>query len=237
MTGLEIALLLIGVVFVVGSFFVAERLTPGEVNQLSNMSKDQMNQILDNSFKNAQQQIETKIEEQIDVSVERMQRKMQKDSEAGMASIKEYSDQVMEDVHKTHTEVMFLYSMLTDKEDELKKSVSEAAVLAAQLNRASEQVEELSDEPPKGLFSQAASATSSPAPMQADGLLEDVTPQEALFAESLPPSPEEFLRADKRAEVLKRRKEGVLPVDIARELGIGKGEVQLILGLYEGGSN
>ena len=41
MTGVEIILLLIGAVFMIGSFFVAEKLLPSELNQIARLSENE----------------------------------------------------------------------------------------------------------------------------------------------------------------------------------------------------
>lgn len=46
MTGVEIILLLIGAVFMIGSFFVAEKLSPSELNQIARLSENELNNII-----------------------------------------------------------------------------------------------------------------------------------------------------------------------------------------------
>ena len=62
MTGVEIILLLTGVVFMVGSFFVAEKLSPSELNKIAELSEDELKKIIDRSIADAGVKIEEAIE-------------------------------------------------------------------------------------------------------------------------------------------------------------------------------
>ena len=62
MTGVAWILLLIGVVFMIGSFFVTEKLSPSELNQIAELSEEELKRIIDRGLKNA----ETRIEDAID---------------------------------------------------------------------------------------------------------------------------------------------------------------------------
>ena len=47
MTGVAWILLLIGVVFMIGSFFVTEKLSPSELNQIAELSEEELKRIID----------------------------------------------------------------------------------------------------------------------------------------------------------------------------------------------
>lgn len=55
-----------------------------------------------------------------------------------MMALGDYAVTVCDEIEKNHKEVMFLYSMLTDKEKELKALVSEAEARSAELKKANE---------------------------------------------------------------------------------------------------
>ena len=46
MTGVAWILLLIGVVFMIGSFFVTEKLSPSELNQIAELSEEELKESL-----------------------------------------------------------------------------------------------------------------------------------------------------------------------------------------------
>ena len=70
MTGLEITLLLVGIVFMVGSFLITERLSGSELNKVSELSEDEIRRILERELTSAQQKIDTQIEQSIVNSIE-----------------------------------------------------------------------------------------------------------------------------------------------------------------------
>ena len=65
MTGVAWILLLIGVVFMIGSFFVTEKLSPSELNQIAELSEEELKRIIDRGLKNAETRIEDAIDEQV----------------------------------------------------------------------------------------------------------------------------------------------------------------------------
>ena len=310
MTGLEIALILVGVCFVFGSFMLAEKLTPGELEQLSRLSKDELNKIVEKTFKDAQDRIDETIDERIDENAEKMERKLEEDSNYAIKSISEYVDEVTKSLHDTHTEVTFLYSMMADKEDELKKSVSNAMVLAQKLNKltasaapekpaqntASVSASSASAAPVAKSPAQSAPAAPTAAPAAAQK--ERTTPASESNSSSEPvlnePSVKPFEpsaaaspavpsssakkapettesekpisnarsedtkeafepdvdpktgmvysaadrileRSNSNDEIISRHRMGMSVTDIAREMNLGKGQVQLVLDLFEGG--
>ena len=74
MTGIVFFLLLTGVVFMVGSFFITERLSPSELNKITELSKDELGRIIDGALADAKSKVEESIEAQIDASSEQVER-------------------------------------------------------------------------------------------------------------------------------------------------------------------
>ena len=131
MTGVAWILLLIGVVFMIGSFFVTEKLSPSELNQIAELSEEELKRIIDRGLKNAETRIEDAIDEQVDQSSEKVDRSLEKVTNDKIMAISEYSDTVIESMNKTHNEIMFLYSMLNDKHTELTGMAADLQRLAA----------------------------------------------------------------------------------------------------------
>ena len=123
MVTVEIILILIGVVFLIGSFFVKDKLSQKDVEKIAELSEDEINIIVEKQLNKAEGIIEDKIDEKIDEAQEKTVRAMEKESNEKIMSISEYSDTVLESMNKTHNEIMFLYSMLNDKHKNLKETV------------------------------------------------------------------------------------------------------------------
>ncbi len=71
--------------------------------------------------------IEDMVEGSVENSLDRTERAMERISNEKMSAIGEYSDTVINDIHKNHDEVMFMYDMLNDKHKNLTSVVSEVA--------------------------------------------------------------------------------------------------------------
>lgn len=269
MTGLEITLLLVGIVFMVGSFLITERLSGSELNKVSELSEDEIRRILERELTSAQQKIDTQIEQSIVNSIEqssdRVDRALDKETNQKIMAISEFSDTVMENMNKTHNEIMFLYSMLNDKHatmtehmEELQKLLSEidqkketqdtdlAAALAKFEEHIKEREEELSQEMEAKTadFIEAINAflAEKAAEQEAEQQLPEV---EEISEEQTEEVPEEEAEpeveekeetvqqeSNHNAAILELHRQGASEIEIAKELGLGVGEVKLVLGLF-----
>ena len=140
MTGIEIFLLLAGCVFMVGSFFITEKLSPSELNKIAELSQEQLKRIVDSEIQNAGPRIEEKVDDQIDASSDLVQRALEKETNLKIMAISDYSDIVIENMNKTHNEIVFLYSMLNDKNTELTGMAYDLQRLAADIRNMEETV-------------------------------------------------------------------------------------------------
>ena len=226
MTGVAWILLLIGVVFMIGSFFVMEKLSPSELNQIAELSEEELKRIIDRGLKNAETRIEDAIDEQVDQSSEKVDRSLEKVTNDKIMAISEYSDTVIESMNKTHNEIMFLYSMLNDKHTEL-------TGMAADLQRLAADVRSLEEKAP---LTAPQAASERAAAVSAASAVTPVSVETADKKEEMPET-EETKQEGLHAEILKLKKLGMTEVQIAKKLGIGIGEVRLVNGLYRGESD
>lgn len=238
MTGVAWILLLIGVVFMIGSFFVTEKLSPSELNQIAELSEEELKRIIDRGLKNAETRIEDAIDEQVDQSSEKVDRSLEKVINDKIMAISEYSDTVIESMNKTHNEIMFLYSMLNDKHTELTGMAADLQRLAADV-RSLEEKAPLTAPQAASERAAAVSAASAVTPVSVETA--DTTERETAAApaeqkEEMPET-EETKQEGLHAEILKLKKLGMTEVQIAKKLGIGIGEVRLVNGLYRGESD
>lgn len=226
MTGIEILLLVIGVVFYIASFFITEKLGPGELNKIGELSNGEIQKVMERELKKAVGEIEGKVEEKVEEVLQNSERSMEKECNEKIMAISEFSDTVMESMNKTHNEIMFLYSMLNDKHTELTRLSAELQELAADLERKDEKI------------TTHLTQNMPVAEMRAEPIPEREEPpafKERLEADFL--SEENFMdteEANHNDAILALYKEGKSSIDIARELTLGLGEVQLVIGLYEG---
>ena len=138
MTMIEIILLLVGCVFMIGSFFISEKLSSSELNKIAELSEDELKKIIEREVNNAGTQMDEVIEQKIEEAGEQAERAMEKESNEQIMQIHEYSETVMESMKKTHDEIMFLYSMLNDKHTEMTSMTGDLQRLAADIRNLQE---------------------------------------------------------------------------------------------------
>ena len=233
MTGIEIVLLLVGCVFMIGSFFVAEKLSPTELNKIAELSEGELRNIITKELKNADQKIEDTIDEQLEGSVSKVERAMEQVSNEKIMAINEYSDTVIENMNKTHNEIMFLYNMLNDKHTELTGMTSELQRLAADVRSMQEQAASMQE-----MATPAVAAYAAPQRVNLQAPEQIIAEEsERVETDEIPVELAKQERAEKEnhnSEILRLHGEGVNDVEIARRLGLGLGEVKLVIGLYKG---
>lgn len=220
MTGIEITLILVAVVFIFSSFFIQEKLSGKEIQQIAGLSEKELNMIVERQLKGADAKIEDSIDEKADEMLDIAQRAMEKESNEKIMAISEYSNTVIEAMNKTHNEILFLYNMLEDKHTELTD-------LAAKLQDFSDTMKTTEHDVLQNLVDAARDIEQKTDPAQ-QKLKENEIPEAPEDEED----PEE--NANHNERILELRRQGLTDVEIARQLGLGLGEVRLVIGLYKG---
>lgn len=227
MTGVEAVLLLIGVVFLVGSFFVTEKLSPADVNKVAELSEDELCMIVDRELEVAKAKVSDMVDDAMDLTVDQVQRTMERDTNEKIMAISEYSASVMEKLEKMNHEVTFLYSMLGDKHTQLNETMAELQVLIGDY-------QSLREQPVTEAVVPVAEEQPVAAPVQT-AVVQDEEPKDD--TEPVPEEPAEQPEPEPvsvREQILERYHAGEDLTDIARNLGLGFGEVKLIIELYRG---
>lgn len=232
---LEILLLLAGAAI----FIISFRLPAGkeeQVDEMKELAKEEIKELVGQQMSSVKEQIEGTVDETITYAVEKTERFMDRMSNEKIMAIHEYSDTVMEEIHKNHTEVVFLYDMMNDKYENLKTTAVEVdkTVKEAKTVQAAGTVQAAEPAQTKPL----ASAQSDEEQRKAN-----IQPQPAALKEETKPEQENTDRdisfanigmENNNEEILRLHREGKSRVAIAKELGLGVGEVKLVLDLFEG---
>ena len=239
MTAIEVALLLIGVVFILGSFFIIEKLSPSELSRVSELSEDELRIVMDRELETAGAKISDMADQAVDLSMNQIQRKMEKDTNEKIMAISEYSDSVMEKLQKINNEVTFLYSMLGDKHTELNESIAqlndlilECQTVQAQTEAAQLQYQESQNHPMKD----AGEKDPDKASEEADRMKQPEDVEGQAYPDPVE-DPDTENGASAKEKILERYRAGEDLKDVARDLGLGYGEVKLIVELYKGAAN
>ena len=230
MTTIEIILLLVGCVFMIGSFFISEKLSSSELNKIAELSEDELKKIIEREVNNAGTQMDEVIEQKIEEAGEQAERAMEKESNEQIMQIHEYSETVMESMKKTHDEIMFLYSMLNDKHTEMTSMTGDLQRLAADIRNLQENLS-------------AKAGTSIRKPVAESHVVQQPVMKQNRFQEIQ--EPEQKTEKPETADaqgmsndmILKLYEQGLSKVEIAKQLGRGLGEVNLVIELYKGDEN
>ncbi len=251
MTTIEIILLLVGCVFMIGSFFISEKLSSSELNKIAELSEDELKKIIEREVNNAGTQMDDVIEQKIEEAGEQAERAMEKESNEQIMQIHEYSETVMESMKKTHDEIMFLYSMLNDKHTEMTSMTGDLQRLAADIRNLQE-----------NMSAKAGTSIRKPV-VESHVAQQPVMKQNAVvqpMAETIDVQPEPEVQVNRFQEIqepeqktekpetadaqgmsndmiLKLYEQGLSKVEIAKQLGRGLGEVNLVIELYKGDEN
>ena len=237
MTGLEIALLAVGCIFMTASFFVSEKLSGKEIDRIAELSDYELKRIIEKGMESASGRIESVVNNKVEEVSERTEIALERESNLKIMAIEEYSGTVIDGMKKTHDEIMFLYSMLNDKHTELTSLTGDLQRLAANIRNLQEGMEQ------KETVKAAVKTTPE------DMLTADI-PASAIFAgmdnvikmdswKKMTPQADEMTDLPDETEnnndrILALYKEGLNKVEIAKRLGLGVGEVSLVIGLYKG---
>jgi uncharacterized protein YneF (UPF0154 family) len=145
MTGLEIGLLIIGAVFFIGSFFISEKISSSDMNEISGLSEDQIKALVEKQLNEADTKIDKAISDKVEEKSEEFIAGADKETNNRIMSIGEYADSVYDSMNKTHDEILFMYQMLNDKQEtmtKLTKSLGEAESHVRELLSESEKQKE-----------------------------------------------------------------------------------------------
>lgn len=291
MSGIEIALLIAGLIVFAASFVFSSASDKKEAEKvyvvLSNKQKEDIrNQIL------------SVFDEQMAELKEQSEIELDKLSAQKMNEMNEYSDTILGEINRNHNEVMFLYDMLNEKKKEINNVVRdlnvvkkallaenakaaqnaqaapESADLPAAQNAAPEKKKAAASAPEKkkaAAPTQGAKKTSAGKQADASGKASD-KPKEKLIDDTDPetetepqgkPKPRRktgktaaertrntIMKETEREEsksvevlgsgnnnekILELSRQGKSNVEIAKALGLGIGEVKLVVDLFKGG--
>lgn len=230
MSVLEIVLLVVGIVLMFASFFITEKLSNSELDKIAELSTEEMQKILERSLNDAQVKVNHMVDQVVDHSIEKsmeiVERALDKETNEKMRVLTEYSDTVVETINKTHNEVMFLYSMLNDKHSELTKYAGNLAQLAIHLEELEENIQKTVSESDEIL--QKVQESQKVTQRTSETLTKETT-SEKMPVLSREPG-DDF--ANHNQKILEKYREGKSAVEIAKELGLGVGEVKLVIGLF-----
>lgn len=223
-----IILIIIGVICIVVSFVMTGR-------EFDNTNKGDVKSVprdvITEQYEFNEQELElihSKVEDRIHEIAE--QRIVQTDdvlatmTNEKMMAIGDYAVTVCDEIEKNHKEVMFLYSMLNDKEKELKSLIVEADSQIKKMKKANEQMLQdfIGTDPEFAGLDDTKLDLSDETSITND--IHNQFESENDFA----------IENNTNDIILEMHKSGMSILEIAKQLGLGVGEVKLVVNLYQG---
>ena len=229
---LEIVLLIAGSIIFTGSFFLP---LGGEKNTGIDQkaAKEEVHGLVEEEMNNVRSKMQDKMEETSEDAIEKAERALERLTNEKIMAVNEYSDTVLQEIHKNHEEAMFLYDMLNSKHANIKDTVSkmDKAVKAAENktleNKTAENkaaVEKTATDKTAGTVAEEKTADAS----QTETLIQpENSPEIGFMGETVQEG------QNNNEKILEMHKQGKSTVAIAKELGLGVGEVKLVIDLYK----
>ncbi len=231
MTGMEIVLLILGVVVFVASFIIPESKKDIEEQNLE-LGEEKVKEIIDAQMKDAKTQLQDVVDETLSYAVEKSERSLERVSNEKITAVSEFSETVLGDIHKSHQEVMFLYDMLHDKQKNLFETAKEVDKTSAKAKETKNELETAAKLIQEELIQETVVKEKAFEALP----IETVRAEESRVVEPVAVVEEETVEddtANNNELILKMHKQGKSNVAIAKELGLGVGEVNLVIDLFE----
>ena len=276
MTGLEIALLTIGLIVIVASFVFSSKSDGDTIHNVKDVT------FTDKQKEDIKKQITDILDEQIENVKEQTEISLDKLSNQKMLEMNEYSDTILQEINRNHNEVMFLYDMLNEKKKEINNTVRDMNVTKKEIEKSKtvpkkqtviDSIKDMSEDTGGFMASEEllreeqkdVDTRKKDILNQLDAVAEAVSDDVSADLEAVEKKPKkrtstgrtaakrmketvkkETLREDNRdpkafetgnnnEKILQLSKEGKSNVEIAKELGLGIGEVKLVIDLFKGG--
>lgn len=239
MTALEVVLLIIGIACVAASFFVGG----SKENENSGGLPETETELTEAEQELVRRRVDEIIEQQLGDLSERTEAQLDKISNTKILELNEYADTVLGEINKNHNEAVFLYDMLNEKTKEVKNTVRDVNTAKKELERAAAYAEDEKAQNQKGENASdgakqkktsgntsAKAAAHTGADGGSFGGETSDGGAESRGTESGGAQPEKT--ANNNDKILELFNRGMSNKEIAKELGLGVGEVRLVVDLY-----
>lgn len=216
MSPVVIVLLILGIIFIFASYALSDKLdkssdsedTMVEIQkELTEEQKEKLNKLISDYMN-----------ERVDGKLEDIEAKFSEIVNQKTLALGDYAVTVNDEIERNHNEVMFLYSMLSDKQKEIMSTAT--------------MVDDYRKEVENFINNNNIS------------IQQGHTPEDAALEEAIKEIDESISEEEKEEEVkevnsskdiiLEMHKSGLSILEIAKHLGLGVGEVKLVVDLYRG---
>ena len=220
MGAMEVFLIITAVIVIAVSFCIKEKSDKNEDEKKS--GQDEVKAVTQEMIK---EEIQNQLAMISDDMLENTEAKLDKIANQKIMAVGNYSEDVLKNIEENHNEVMFLYNMLNDKETTLKNTVRDIEAVKVSVRKMADNVEN---------DVQAWENEIKLSPEEETVPAED---KEEQPSQEAVPEMEDAEEEDKRSnkeKILELYRQGKSNIEIAKQLNLGVGEVNLVLGLFKG---
>ena len=201
---LEVILLIVGIVIFIGSFLLpAGRSDAGRID--TDAAKQEIHGLIEEEMKTVRAQVQDKVEETSEDVVEKAERSLERLTNEKIMAVNEYSDTVLQEIHK--------HANIKDTVSKVDKAV-----------KAAEDKVKVIDDTPTVKTEETEKVILADEPAKTE---EAVSPEIGFMGETAEEG------QNNNEKILEMHRQGKSTVAIARELGLGVGEVKLVIDLYK----
>lgn len=231
---LEIILLVAGIILVILGFVIpAGKEQPSA--RTKEMAREEVASLVSQEMEKVKDHVDEVVDEAVGYAVEKAERSMERLTNEKIMAVNEYSDTVLQEIHKNHEEAVFLYDMLNAKHTNLKNTVSE-------VNKTVKEVAQTRQEAEAVVYSFLQMNPENIAAGDAKVIERADMPETEVKKEAASLDNQVDIRfsesEDERVQnsnerILELYRQGKSKIAIAKELGLGVGEVKLVIDLYK----
>lgn len=242
MEPITIIMILLGIALLVGSCFLQkeDRVEPDYDEWIKRLAK---RELTEEETERLRQAVDRIISEKTEEAIIKTDDYLSKVANEKIMSVDEFSKQILERLNKNNSDVMFLYNMVTETKEELKTEISNAQKVKDTLQNLSmvkqgQQVESKStavkNEQPVREKNTEEKVQQKKVTVKKESMEKNAGDEiAAMLAATIANEPGNMTEGDlPKEKILELYKKGKSIRDISRELGMGQGEVKLVVDLY-----
>lgn len=245
MEPITIIMILVGVAFLVGSCFLTKE-NSAEANYDELVNRLARRELSPEETERLREAVDRIVSEKTEEVILKTDDYLSQVANEKIMSVDEFSKQILERLDKNNSDVMFLYNMVTETKEELKTEIAAAKKAKETLERTMEQTSAENSGKEKAVIAEPKKKTTATTTVknkkaETEKKLtikkeEESVKQDdiaALLAATMTMEPEVAVEGDMPKEkILELYKSGKSIREISRELGMGQGEVKLVIDLY-----
>lgn len=137
----EIILVFIGLISVIVGYVMPAGMSTVDGEADAEKARRSVRAMVRRSLEEARNEIRERLDDTLEETMVKSERSMERITNDRISAISNYADTVLDDIHKNHDEVMFMYDMLSDKHKNLTTLVSDVSKSAEEARQTARDAE------------------------------------------------------------------------------------------------